>query len=53
MSKLNYKALKEIQECHERIDRNIMELENELTEMIKPIDREEVKNIFNNQNKDE
>ena len=44
MNKLSYKAWKEIQECHERVDRAIVELENELEEIIKPIDIKEVTN---------
>lgn len=52
MSRLNYKALKEIQECHERADDAIEELENELAKLIKPIDRIRVEELLN-QNKDE
>lgn len=49
MSKFSYKALKEIQECHERADDAIEELENELSKLIKPINRIMVKEIFKNQ----
>lgn len=48
MSKFSYKALKEIQECHERTDDAIEELENELAKLIKPIDRNRVEEIFKN-----
>ena len=49
MSKFRYKALKEIQECHERADDAIEELENELAKLIKSIDKNKVEEIFKNQ----
>ena len=48
MSKFSHKALKEIQECHERVENVLEELENQLAKLIKSIDRNKVEEIFKN-----